>query len=91
MPKFGCSCGHIINLSADPCPYEFCVVPLDMLIDLDEVLGEPTAEAELDRVFEESRRLVTCSRCKALWLERKAGSGQYERLSSDRGSLSIAE
>ncbi len=72
MPKFGCVCGHVMNLSTDWQDYELALVPEQVIADIsDELRSNSMLAAQLfdERISARARQVHLCPACGRLHLE----------------------
>lgn len=86
MPKFGCVCGHVMNLSEDWQDYELSLVPEAVIADIcDELRSGSPLSADLfdQRIAAHARQVYLCPACGTLHLET---AGKFRSYVAEGGS-----
>ena len=80
VPKFGCVCGHVMNLSQDWRDYELSLVPEVLIADIsDELRSSSTLSADVfdERIAAHARQVYLCPACGRLHLETAGAFKSY--------------
>lgn len=78
MPKFGCSCGHVINLVASPTPDEFVLLSEATIQDMIDCVIDGGAYKEDPSRKLDGPAVIRCPRCARLWVEHATDPGRFE-------------
>lgn len=76
MPKFGCKCGCVMNLSTGWESYELALIPeknieeISCLLESNEALD---VDGFFERIDKDRVGVLRCPQCERLWLETESG------------------
>ena len=79
MPKFGCRCGHVINLFGGTTDSEWTLVPEKTIDEIGDSLGgekPPNEEAFYDAIMTHGITVYRCPACGRMHLE-EAGRNKF--------------
>ncbi len=79
MPKFTCSCGHVINLSGDTSAAELNLVPETNILEISELLAEGSklSDEQFFNLIDKSKKIVyECPVCMRLHI--KSGTNRFD-------------
>jgi len=74
MPKLGCACGYIFDLSDIPCKDEYLIISDKRMMEAIEVYdNNPSTNGEemYYLIREEEKRLYICPQCSRIYVEDK--------------------
>lgn len=77
MPKFGCKCGHVINLSEIPSAHEGVFISEESLHYLVEENGNLNSDILFDYFYEKGVKYIKCSKCGRFYLNEDNGDDYF--------------